>query len=492
MEEDTGNNRGAAPPGGIEAMAAFLKKKRKEQIQDDEVMIIQHVTTVGTFMELAFEDDNQEKRVVEHRHFPRARRLKFCHAEALHCINRDYLGPVPLFPDRQFDEMFRISRSRFQRLLEDVGNSGLPFYNLKSNAIGDEVPTLEARLLLPLKTMAHGVPPKTFRDYFQMSKTMARTCCNNFDTTIKFLYEKEYLRVPTKADLKSITKLHKAVHGIDGMFGSLDCMHTFWKNCPYSWQGAFQGKEGSPSIVLEALSDYHMWFWHAAHGYAGTLNDLTILSYSTLLEQILDGSFNQLEANCVPYQVSKEQFEYLYILVDGIYPQYSRFVKGNKNPVTQREKRFSEWQEACRKDIERAFGNLQGKFQCMARPFHQMNLPLIGTKAACALILHNMCISDRVMDGDVRATHKPDNTVEIDDSVISYPADAAAAGGTVRNKDKSTIGGEYGNKYLTNLVARKERWEQLDNPVEFVRLTTAIMDVTEKMKNPKLDKFITT
>jgi len=235
-----------------------------------------------------------------------------------------------------------------------------------------------------------------------------------------------------------------------------------------------------------------MWFWHAAYGYAGTLNDLTILSYSTLLEQILDGSFEKLEADSVPYTLSNQEFEYLFILVDGTYPQYSRFVKGNKNPVTQREKKFSEWQEACRKDVERAFGNLQGKFQCLSRPLHQMSLPLIGNKAACALILHNMCVSDRVMDGDPRATYKPDNTVDLDDSDITYPTDSGAVSGAVRDKDKSTIGGEeHGNKYLNNLVARNERWQQLDNPGEFVRLTMALMDVTEKMKNPKLDKFIT-
>lgn len=438
-------------------------------------------------------EDDGEDTVLEHRHYPRSKRLKFRYSEATHCINRDYLGPVPLFPDKQFDEMFRISRSRFQRLLEDVGNSGLRFYTKTTDAAGREGASIEARLLLPLKTLAYGVAPKTFRDYFQMSKTQARECCNNFDATIKLLYEKEYLRVPTKADLKSITKLHKAVHGVDGLFGSLDCMHTVWKNCPMAWQGSFQGKEGKPTIVLEALSDYHMWFWHAAYGFAGTLNDLTILSFSSLLEQLLDGSFGDLEDELVPYKISAEEFMKLFILVDGIYPQYSRFVKGFKQPVTVREKKFSEWQEACRKDIERAFGVLQGKFQCMARPFHQMVLPLVGTRVACCLILHNMCVSDRVMNGDVRATYRPDNTVvELETNHLSQPDDLEAVQGRTAGADRCTVGIGTGNSFVINLVTREERWAELQNTGEYIRLTKAIMDLTQNMTNPKLDKVANT
>jgi hypothetical protein len=55
---------------------------------------------------------------------------------------------------------------------------------------------LESRLLLPLKTLAsYGIPPHAFRDYFQMSETLARECCVEFDEAIKQIYyETEYLK----------------------------------------------------------------------------------------------------------------------------------------------------------------------------------------------------------------------------------------------------------------------------------------------------------
>ncbi|KAL7474138.1 hypothetical protein ACHAW6_000131 [Cyclotella cf. meneghiniana] len=44
------------------------------------------------------------------------------------------------------------------------------------------------------------------------------------------------------------------------MIGSLDRLHTIWKNCSKSWTGSYQGKENNPSIVQEGISDCHMFF----------------------------------------------------------------------------------------------------------------------------------------------------------------------------------------------------------------------------------------
>jgi hypothetical protein len=104
----------------------------------------------------------------------------------------------------------------------------------------------------PLKTFAYGVPPHSFVDCFQMSPQHASDCCKHFAVVMKQLYTIG-LRVPTAADIKIILKLHKNVHGTDGLLGSLDCIHTYWKNCPKAWQGSYKGKEEKASIVMEAI-----------------------------------------------------------------------------------------------------------------------------------------------------------------------------------------------------------------------------------------------
>jgi hypothetical protein len=275
----------------------------------------------------------------DHRQLPRSKRRKFRHDEALNCIKRDYMG-IPGDPSTpllgsEFKLMFRLSKERFQVLMEDVKASGIAFYQKRRNLPPSEQSSLEAQLLLPIKCLAYGVPSHTFVDYFQMSREYARECCRQFDIAIKRIYAKEYLRLPSVADLKSILKLHQAVHKVDGLIGSLDCSHTMWKNCPKAWAGSYTGKPGAPSILLEAVVDYHMFFWHVSYGYTGNIGDLNVLQQSPLLERMVDGTFHQLEeeAEAVPYSIGPEEFTKCFILVDGIYPKFSWLLEACLAPV---------------------------------------------------------------------------------------------------------------------------------------------------------------
>jgi len=180
------------------------------------------------------EQQQQHKRKIDHRQLPRSTRRLFRHDLALACIERDYIGDTPLL-GVEFKLMFRLSRGRFQVLMEDVMASNISFFK-STVRDGFDRSSLAARLLLPLKTLAYGVPPHTFIDYFQMSRQYSRECCKEFDKAMRTIYMTEFLRLPTATDLKNIVKLHKAAHSIDGMIGSLDCTHTFWKNCPKAWQ----------------------------------------------------------------------------------------------------------------------------------------------------------------------------------------------------------------------------------------------------------------
>jgi hypothetical protein len=61
-----------------------------------------------------------------------------------------------------------------------------------------------------------------------------------------------------------------------------------------AWQGSDKGKEKKPYFVLTALSDYHLWFWYDAYGYADMMNDILIFDISPLFKKLLDGTFKIL------------------------------------------------------------------------------------------------------------------------------------------------------------------------------------------------------
>jgi hypothetical protein len=364
--------------------------------------------------------------------------------------------------------------------MEDVMASKNPFFTKTESIVGNSVSSIEAKLLLPLKTYAYGVAPKCFCDYFQMSFPFAATVCKEFDEMMVSLYTKEYLRTPTPNDIKSIVTLHKHVHGVDGLLGSLDCTHTYWKNCPAAWKGQFKGRNPSPSIVLEAACDYNLWFWHLSYGHCGCLNDINILNRSPLLDMMLDGRLHQLEqeAGVVPFHIAEEFFDKLFLLVDGIYPKYNQFVHSYKTPITSEQRRYSGWQEAVRKDIERAFGVAKAQWQILARPIMLHTLLEIAKRATTCFILHNMLVSDRVM-GDCRLLYDPAelvNTVKYKAKDVRQPSDLE----DVQRSDRSPsmqnatpptrddIGG---------VITRGDRFRELQNPAEYQRLHTTLMSV---------------
>jgi hypothetical protein len=111
-------------------------------------------------------------------------------------------------------------------------------------------------------------------------------------------------------------------------------MLTKWKNCPMvEWQGVFKGREKSTmsTIVMEGVCDYYLWFWHVCYGNPGSMNDSNIPDTSPLMEMLLDSrSYVKMEseAGVVPFYINgdDEHFHKTFLLVNGAYPKYSRFV----------------------------------------------------------------------------------------------------------------------------------------------------------------------
>ncbi len=287
--------------------------------------------------------------------------------------------------------------------------------------------------------------------------------------------------MPTPVDLKNIlTALHNRVHGVPGMVGSLGCMQTRWKNCPIAWQQSFKGRsKGMSTIVLEAAADYNLWFWHAAYGFSGALNDGNILALSPLLDRMTIGTFSQLEeeAEVVPFFIEGQPFRRTYFQVDGIYPRYTRFVKAVREPITDQEKRFTGWQESARKDIERAFGVLQGRFKAIAYPIHFLDQDCIYAMVTSCLIVHNMCISERVMESCTVTYYDPsveaDPVVEVEDAVrfppgVHLPIEALAP------PPPLALIRDFGRDIAASVVRNRE-FVGLRDVEEWGRLQAAIM-----------------
>ncbi|GJT25088.1 ALP1-like protein [Tanacetum coccineum] len=110
-----------------------------------------------------------------------------------------------------------------------------------------------------------------------------------------------------------------------------------------------------PTIMLEVVASYDLWIWHAFFGVSGANNDLTVLNNSPLFDDLHDDI-----ALVAPFECNGVTFEKGYYLADGIYPQWSSFVKSFTVANSEKNALFKRKQESARKDVERAFGVLQG------------------------------------------------------------------------------------------------------------------------------------
>ncbi|XP_066392531.1 uncharacterized protein [Miscanthus floridulus] len=83
-----------------------------------------------------------------------------------------------------------------------------------------------------------------------------------------------------------------------------------------------------------------------------------------------------------------------YYLIDGIYPQWTTFVKTITNPQENKKKYFAKAQEAVRKDVKRAFGVLQAQFVIVRGPARMWDKVTLRQIMTACVIMHNMIVED--------------------------------------------------------------------------------------------------
>jgi hypothetical protein len=151
----------------------------------------------------------------------------------------------------------------------------------------------------------------------------------------------------------------------------------------------FKGHVNEPTMILEAVASQDLWIWHAYFGLPGSLNDINVLQRSPVFSKLAEG-----QTPAVNYSINGHQYTMGYYLADGIYPRWATFVKSIPAPDTRKHKTFAKKQEACRKDVERAFGVLQSRFAIVRGPAKGWKRKEIGDVMKACVIMHNMIVEE--------------------------------------------------------------------------------------------------
>ncbi|XP_021306732.1 uncharacterized protein LOC110431697 [Sorghum bicolor] len=130
----------------------------------------------------------------------------------------------------------------------------------------------------------------------------------------------------------------------------------------------------------------------------GSHNDINVLHQSPLFDNLAEG-----KAPKVHYTINGHDYKMGYLLADDIYPSWATLVKSISSPMGNKQKYFATTQEAARKDIERFFGVFQSKFAIIRQPGRIWDRETLVLIVRACVIMHHMIVKDeRVVDPDER------------------------------------------------------------------------------------------
>ncbi|KAH9781249.1 dde tnp4 domain-containing protein [Citrus sinensis] len=236
--------------------------------------------------------------------------------------------------------------------------------------------------------LAYDMLADAIDEYIKIGESTTIESLKRFCRAIVEVFAKQHLRSPNANEVARLLHVGKE-RGFPGMLGSLNCMHWKWKNCPTAWAGQYAGRSGTPTIILEAVANYDLWIWHAHFGLPGSNNDINVLEASYLFANLASGI--ALPAH---YVIKGNEYNMSYYLADGFYPKWSTLVQTINDPCGHKKTLFAMKQEACQKDVERAFEVLQSRFAIVAGPSRFWNKHVLHDIMIACIIMHNMIIED--------------------------------------------------------------------------------------------------
>lgn len=182
-----------------------------------------------------------------------------------------------------------MSKSMFECLMNDLG-AHRNYWIQRIGCCGQVGLSPHQKLTSTICQLAYGLPADATDEYLPIGESTALETLKKFVNDVVNIYEKEYLRAPTDDELKVITKEYEDC-GFPGCHGSIDGMHWEWKNFPQAWAGQYQGKEGVPTMVLEAVASLNLCIWNCFFGSPGTHNDINVVQNSHIFDNFLDFMF---------------------------------------------------------------------------------------------------------------------------------------------------------------------------------------------------------
>ncbi|KAI2488741.1 hypothetical protein MHU86_25795 [Fragilaria crotonensis] len=108
------------------------ERKRNNSIEESIASVAEMALQVRRQLDTGGTPGNQDEEGGRRKHL---RSSHFKHERAEQAIHEDYFAPTPVFNDRQFERIFRVSKSIVQELFDTCARSD-PFFTIQRDVSG--------------------------------------------------------------------------------------------------------------------------------------------------------------------------------------------------------------------------------------------------------------------------------------------------------------------------------------------------------------------
>jgi hypothetical protein len=253
---------------------------------------------------------------------------------------------------------------------------------------------LELQLLGVLRVLGRATCFDGIEELTGASAEAHRVFFHTFCERFSKKYYDEYVYLPRTAEETANWARDYSLMGLTGAIGSTDCVHLHWDRCPHGLVNLCTGKEGYPSLAYQATVNHKMRFMSSTKGFFGSMNDKSICKYDKFTQDLkAKRVFAEQEYTLYDENGEPTIEKGYYLICDGGFCNWKCLITGFKYYSNLNEALWSAQMESTRKDIERAFGILKGRFRCLKLPILFQKKHYIDYMFWTCVILHNMIMT---------------------------------------------------------------------------------------------------
>lgn len=281
----------------------------------------------------------------------------------------------PEFPESEFHQAFRMSRSTFERICEELGAVVAKEDTMLRQAI-----PVRQRVAVCIWRLATGEPLRVVSKRFGLGISTCHKLVLEVCAAINNVLLPKYVQWPSHERMQAVTEEFERISGISNVVGAMYTTHIpiiapkINVHAYFNKRHTEKNQKTSYSVTLQGVVDMDGIFRDVCIGWPGSMSDEHVLEKSALYKRGLGGLLHGV-----------------WVVGGPSYPPLDwLLVPYDQHNLTWTQHAFNEKVDGVRKIGRDAFSRLKGRW-CFLQKRAEVKLQELPAIIGACCVLHNIC-----------------------------------------------------------------------------------------------------